>query len=164
MKRGQAALEFLMTYGWAIMAIVIVGAALFALGFFSPQIFAAGKGCLGFSALSYVDHLFANDGDPIVAQLGSAKDKVCVTAVTLTLRDGTTIVTPTGLVGTQGGCGSGEVEIIANGQATINATGGSLSGQSVGDAYSGATLTITYDVVGGIPGHSDTATCNGKWE
>lgn len=36
-KRGQAALEFLMTYGWAILAIVTVAAALAAFGVFRPK-------------------------------------------------------------------------------------------------------------------------------
>lgn len=35
-KKTQSALEYLMTYGWAILIIVIVGAALFALGVFNP--------------------------------------------------------------------------------------------------------------------------------
>jgi hypothetical protein len=162
MRNGQAALEFLMTYGWAILAIVIVGAALFALGFFSPQIFASGKACLGFSSLSYVDHAFANDGN-LTVQLGSARDDICVTGVVLELKDGTT-VTATAVTGTQGDCGVGEVMIEANDKATITATGGSLTGQDVGDTYTGAKLTVTYDVIDGITGHTDTATCNGKFE
>ena len=36
-KRGQAALEFLMTYGWAILAVVIVVALLAAFGVFRPK-------------------------------------------------------------------------------------------------------------------------------
>ncbi len=35
-KRGQAAMEYLMTYGWAILVIVIVLAALLYLGIFTP--------------------------------------------------------------------------------------------------------------------------------
>lgn len=35
--RGQAALEYLMTYGWAIFALLIVLVALFASGIFSPN-------------------------------------------------------------------------------------------------------------------------------
>jgi len=35
--RGQASLEYVMTYGWAILALVIVLAALFATGVFSPS-------------------------------------------------------------------------------------------------------------------------------
>ena len=34
-KRGQSALEYLMTYGWALVVIVVVVAALFAFGLFS---------------------------------------------------------------------------------------------------------------------------------
>lgn len=36
MKKGQTALEYLMTYGWAILIVIIVVAALFALGLTKP--------------------------------------------------------------------------------------------------------------------------------
>jgi uncharacterized protein (UPF0333 family) len=36
-KRGQAAMEFLMTYGWAIMIILVVVAALYYLGLFDAE-------------------------------------------------------------------------------------------------------------------------------
>ena len=36
-KRGQAAIEFLTTYGWAILILIIVIAAIGALGVFSPK-------------------------------------------------------------------------------------------------------------------------------
>lgn len=44
-RRGQAAMEFLMTYGWAILIVVIAVAALAAFGVFSPSNFAQEK-CL----------------------------------------------------------------------------------------------------------------------
>jgi len=34
MRKGQAAMEFLMTYGWAILIVIAVVAALFAMGVF----------------------------------------------------------------------------------------------------------------------------------
>ncbi|MFH1978460.1 MAG: hypothetical protein ABIJ92_03985 [Candidatus Aenigmatarchaeota archaeon] len=37
--KAQAAMEYLMTYGWAILIVVIVAAALFALGLFNPGTF-----------------------------------------------------------------------------------------------------------------------------
>ena len=37
MARGQASLEFLMTYGWAILALLIVIAVLFSSGIWSPN-------------------------------------------------------------------------------------------------------------------------------
>jgi len=36
MKKAQAAMEYLMTYGWAILIVIIVAAALVALGVFDP--------------------------------------------------------------------------------------------------------------------------------
>ena len=50
-KKGQAATEFLMTYGWAILAIVIVAAVLWNMGIFKSsctatapvQVFPAGS-------------------------------------------------------------------------------------------------------------------------
>ena len=35
-KKAQAAMEFLMTYGWAILIVLVVLAALFFLGIFNP--------------------------------------------------------------------------------------------------------------------------------
>ena len=35
--RSQSALEYMMTYGWAILIIVIVAAVLYSLGIFSPS-------------------------------------------------------------------------------------------------------------------------------
>lgn len=34
MKKGQAAMEYLMTYGWAILIVIVVVAALYAMGVF----------------------------------------------------------------------------------------------------------------------------------
>lgn len=59
MRKGQAALEFLMTYGWAILIVIAVIAALYMMGIFSmpsgglspcSPCFPAG------SAFAYVDH------------------------------------------------------------------------------------------------------------
>ena len=36
-KKGQSALEYLMTYGWAILIIIIVGGVLYYYGVFSPS-------------------------------------------------------------------------------------------------------------------------------
>jgi len=37
MKKGQAALEYLMTYGWAVLIIGIVAAVLYATGILNPE-------------------------------------------------------------------------------------------------------------------------------
>jgi len=36
MRKGQTALEYLMTYGWAILIVIVVVAALYSLGLTKP--------------------------------------------------------------------------------------------------------------------------------
>ena len=36
-KRSQSALEYMMTYGWAILIIVIVAVILYSMGIFNPS-------------------------------------------------------------------------------------------------------------------------------
>ncbi len=50
---GQAALEYLVTYGWAILGILIVGLVLWQFGAFSPP--APQPGCSGFSEIKPLD-------------------------------------------------------------------------------------------------------------
>jgi hypothetical protein len=57
--KGQAALEFLMTYGWAILIVIAVVAALYAMGVFNLPRGGLGKCSPCFppgSAIAYVDH------------------------------------------------------------------------------------------------------------
>ncbi len=53
-RKGQAAMEYLMTYGWAILIIVVVVAALYAMGVFKPK---ASVPYSGFGGdITYIDH------------------------------------------------------------------------------------------------------------
>ena len=60
--RGQAALEFLMTYGWVLVILVIAGAALYSMGILNPSTYVK-KGCVGFERLHYEDHLMAEESN-----------------------------------------------------------------------------------------------------
>jgi hypothetical protein len=62
MKKGQAALEYLMTYGWAILIILIVGFALYTLGVFSPGQW-TGKRVTGISYFEVIDFKLDFDGN-----------------------------------------------------------------------------------------------------
>ncbi len=68
-KRGQAAMEFLMTYGWAILAVLISIAALAYFGVLNPSIFLP-ESCTLFPGLACTDFSVNN------------------VAVTLTVRNG----------------------------------------------------------------------------
>ena len=67
--KGQAALEFLMTYGWAILIVIAVVAALYAMGVFKLPTGGLGKCSPCFppgSAVAYVDH----NADNLVIRVG----------------------------------------------------------------------------------------------
>lgn len=52
-EKSQAAFEYLITYGWAILGILIVGVVLWQFGAFSPP--APVPGCSGFSEIKPID-------------------------------------------------------------------------------------------------------------
>lgn len=53
-SKGQGAMEYLMTYGWAIMVVMIVGIVLWQLGVF--KLGTSGTGTAGFAAVKPIDH------------------------------------------------------------------------------------------------------------
>jgi hypothetical protein len=57
-RKGQAALDFLMTYGWAIALVVIIAAVLFSMGLFDTSNFVGNK-ATGFSGVAVKDWSYA---------------------------------------------------------------------------------------------------------
>ena len=55
-KKGQSAMEYLMTYGWAILIVIVVVAALYAMGVFKVTPSVACSPCFGTSHFTYIDH------------------------------------------------------------------------------------------------------------
>ena len=55
-KKGQSAMEYLMTYGWAILIVIVVVAALYAMGVFKITPSVSCSPCFGTSDFTYVDH------------------------------------------------------------------------------------------------------------
>jgi len=54
MKKGQTAMEYLMTYGWAILIVIVVVAALYSMGVFTVSPGVPCSPC--FSAFAFVDY------------------------------------------------------------------------------------------------------------
>jgi len=67
MKRGQAALEFLMTYGWAILVVLAAIAALAYFGVLSPDRFLPEK-CTMPSGLACLDFRATATGVDVILQ------------------------------------------------------------------------------------------------
>jgi len=57
-KKGQGAMEYLMTYGWAILVVIIVGVVLWQMGVFNPGASTAAS-FSGFGAVKPVEWLCA---------------------------------------------------------------------------------------------------------
>ncbi|MFH1663707.1 MAG: hypothetical protein ABH986_02775 [archaeon] len=73
-NKGQSALEYLMTYGWALVVIVIVIAALFAFGVFNTP-----KNCTQTSGLLIKDYDF-NGGTIQLRIQNGTPDTITLTA------------------------------------------------------------------------------------
>jgi len=72
--KAQAALEFLMTYGWAILIVIAVGIALYTMGVFKkPGALApCTPPCFTGTPFAYVDH----NADNLVLQVGQKRVNV----------------------------------------------------------------------------------------
>ncbi len=93
-RKGQAALEYLVTYGWAVLAIVIIAAVLWYLGVFNPNRYASGKQSGGFSTMTVTDYTttgtttatvqFGNAAGTTMNSISSSIDGVVATCVPAT--------------------------------------------------------------------------------
>ncbi len=148
MKRGQSALEYLVTYGWAILAIVIIAGVLWYFGIFNPSRFAGEKQCGGFSAFVCQDFRINTAGDLRI--LLNNKAGGSVTSVSLTHANGTAVACATSTV-------------AANANTTCNLAVIVPAGTS-GNTVDQTTVTVTYtDSRSGI-GHTDAGFVRGKYE
>jgi hypothetical protein len=131
-----------MTYGWALLVIVVVGAALFALGVLNPATYTK-KNCVGFQSFRFEDIQITQTQMKLALQ--NSGQTVLITNLAVESVD---LGTLTGVA----------TAITPQQRFTIGAN--STTTKHSGDSFSYA-VTVTYDVVGGIPGQKDYATCTG---
>ena len=89
MKKGQAALEFLSTYGWAFLVILVMIGALAYFGVLDPKRFVSERCFLGSEYLCDKDTVATNyTGETVVIQVVNKANKVVTaTGGTLTADD-----------------------------------------------------------------------------
>ena len=146
--KGQSALEYLVTYGWAILAIVIIAVLLFYFGIFNPSTWVSSENRLtGMSGFSATDVKVTSSR--IQIQLANEKgNRVNVTNFTY---KGVGTIEPTN-----------GVTIGPGSSAQVNITG--VAPGQVGDAVNGEQVTLTYtDMATGIQ-HTLTGALSGKVE
>jgi len=131
-KKAQAAMEFLMTYGWAILVVLIaIGALWYFVG--NPADI-VGDNCRLATPFSCEDYK-ANDATSITLQIRNGlNDDVTLTSVEL-VDEGCTDATPT------------PAAVGAGSTAAVVIDGCTFTGTKVKSS-----IKITYDVSGGLTG------------
>lgn len=144
MTKGQGAMEYLMTYGWALLVIVVVGAALFALGVLNPNTYTQ-KRCQGFQYFTYQDSL----ATPTTFALDLVNGPQTINIRELHV-GGANVTGLTAITGS----------LSPSGGSRFTLRGGVALGASA-TSYSNLQIDIVYDVTSGIPGTIDHGTCSG---
>ena len=94
-RRSQSALEYMMTYGWAILVIVIVAAVLYSLGIFSPSS-SLSTTITGFSNLGTVNAVCLGGTSFTISMGDSTGYPINITQINLTSSSGKTTYSPFG--------------------------------------------------------------------
>jgi len=163
MRKGQGAMEYLMTYGWALLVIIIVGAALFALGILNPATYQQ-KRCNGFQYITYMDQA-ATTGSYTLHFRNGVNDinltKISVSGTEVNIYNATTTAFNTANITAtaRGATWTGGSWINQGDEVTIKL--GDYLGLIAG-AYDDLAVTVTYNVKNGIQGNTDTAECVGN--
>ena len=142
MRKAQAAMEFLMTYGWAILVVLVAIGALAYFGVLSPDKFLPSK-CTLPSGLACLDHKATDAGVTVVLQNALGYD---INSVTVDF----------------GSCGRATVGAtsLANGAKDTYTATCDLSALS---KYS-ADVTVNYNIIETGLTHNKTGTITTKIE
>ena len=144
-KKGQGAMEYLMTYGWAIIIVIIVGVALWRLGIFTPH---TSKTSQGFDAFFIgSDFRIRADGEAMLI----IKNKDI---------GGRQLFLNSVVVGSQDSC-NGDTG-WRNVEANWNVTCTGIPSGKAGSAYTGVGVSINYAVEG--VSYTDAGTISGTYE
>jgi hypothetical protein len=159
-KKAQTAMEFLITYGWAILVVLIVLAALFILGIFNPRV---SNTCCSNTCIPFVCSDVKVIGTTLSLVLGatgsfSSGPSIAATGVTINGLSSTQCCV---VVPGQSTCtpGSGPCVISATAPAEMKWT---IPSQTAGSKFSG-TATASYTQTGGTS-HTTTITFSGTAE
>ena len=148
-RKAQSALEYLMTYGWAILIIVIVGAALFALGVFNPQGTSA-MSVSGITDFQIVDAGITTDGN-LTLILGVKTGKTTtITGIDFTV-EGTSCAMAIDINSTS---------ITPSQTKTLIPTANQTCSLTSGDRVTVNPITISYTVAGSSIPKTETGSIN----
>ena len=159
--RGQTAVEYLMTYGWAILIILIVAGVLAYYGIFAPAGF-LGPTARGFGQVQVLNpwSLSSSTGALTLNIENRVGGTIAVTSINYTLTSGGTGSYGSDSLSCSSGCSSG-TNVTTGTQAVFLGTPGTgPTGASPGDSWT-ATVTIYYTF--GTGSFSSTGTLSGTY-
>jgi hypothetical protein len=147
-RKGQAALDFLMTYGWAIALVVIIAAVLFALGIFDTSNFIGNKAA-GFAGVAVKGWGLSEGGQFTIKLSNQVGVPINVTKVNITIGG------VSQLADTANGLGVGADS------ATLNTTAAAFGVQTAGTGYN-AKVVISYVDTNANFNYTTSGTLTGK--
>ena len=154
-RKAQAAMEYLMTYGWAILIVIIVAAALYALGVFNPATW-TGTRSTGFANIGQpTDWVhYATTGEFNITLKNSLGSPITISSVVAEcgVAGATSVILNTTAASQTVGAGS-SIEYYTGGINCDTTTAGS--------SYS-TKVTATYTKSGGTYSQEDTGTVTGS--
>ena len=147
MKKGQASLDFLMTYGWALLLVVLIVGALFALGIFDAGTF-LGSRQSGFAQISPTGWRLEPSGDFTLKLKNNSGTDIEITDINATLRTDSIAYTT--------------AESVSSGRQTDTLAIGTFpNALAAGSSYS-VRIEIEYTDIATDFVYKDTGTVTGK--
>ncbi|OYT26055.1 MAG: hypothetical protein B6U97_04510 [Candidatus Altiarchaeales archaeon ex4484_96] len=149
--KGQAAIEYIATYGWAILMISIVAIVVWQMGILNPP--NPPPDCRGFSQIRPLDWSLDSSASQLtIVLVNEANTKLTVSSVSATL------------TGNSGSCSDNtEFNISAGSTVQVNLTACPIGSLSTGDYYK-TNINITYNNVASGMSHTSIGNCWGSTE
>ncbi len=144
-------MEYLMTYGWAILIVIIVAAALYALGVFNPATW-TGTRSTGFANIGAPVDWIYNSGGPFYITLKNSLGSP-ITISTVTAECGPTGSTTVTLTNT--------TDVLTLGAGGTKEFNGTCSTLTAASSYS-TQVAVSYTKAGGSYAQTDTGTVTGS--
>ena len=149
LKRGQSAIEYLVTYGWMVIALVAIVAVLFYLGVFNPANWlSSANEIVGTTTFTFTDYTIRSDGYTTLYMKSEAAYPLNVTAIAI---GGTNLTSLSP---------SPPISFTPGQKRTI--TGMSALRGNAGDSIYNVKIEITFTIAGG-GNHTDSGVVRGKY-
>lgn len=154
-RKGQAAIEYLVTYGWAILVLAVVALVLWHWGVFTPP--PPPPDCRGFSQVQPFDWVADNSGDFTIVLINNAGTRMILESggirVKAVINDVACSYTP-----------PSDIRLGPGAKVKINLTGcNGLDNIPPGDAYR-AKINISYKNPASDMEHTSSGICWGSVE